>query len=55
MGPRGEGIFALDLATKRARIVARPPAPITAGGAADDRALYFASGPRIYRFPFPTN
>jgi hypothetical protein len=54
-GLAGDGIFTLDVTTKRARIVAHPPAPITAGGVADDRVLYFSSGPRIYGFALPRN
>jgi hypothetical protein len=45
-----EGIFAIDTRSNKAEIVARPPVKITGGFAMRDGAIYFISGPTIYRY-----
>jgi len=45
-----EGIFAIDTATNQARVVATAPEKITAGFAMRDDAIYFVSGPAVYRY-----
>jgi hypothetical protein len=60
LGPEGwiwglstEGIFVIDPASKSAHLIAKPPEPITAGFAAQWPYLFYASGPRIYRYKLP--
>jgi streptogramin lyase len=48
-----QGIFVFDPRTNAARLVATSPDPITGGFAMDERALYFASGSKVYRFEIP--
>jgi hypothetical protein len=50
-----DGIVMIDPAAQSARVRARPPEPITAGFAAQWPHLYYASGPRIYRYTLPTD
>ncbi len=47
------GVFAIDPRTHDVELVARAPQRITAGFAIKEGALWFASGPSIYRFAFP--
>lgn len=49
-GLAGEGIFAIDTKTNTASLVARSPQRITAGFELRDGAIYFASGPAVYRY-----
>ncbi|HXH09122.1 MAG TPA: hypothetical protein VNP04_05055 [Alphaproteobacteria bacterium] len=45
-----EGIFAIDPLTHAVNLIAKPPEPITAGFAMLADSLYYASGPKIYRY-----
>jgi hypothetical protein len=47
------GIFAIDPRTSDVQLVARPPKPITGGFAFRNNAIYFLSGPDLYRFALP--
>ncbi len=52
-GVTREHVFAVDPDTIAATPVAALPEPCTAGFALDGAALYYASGPRVYRFRRP--
>lgn len=45
-----EGIFAIDPRTHAVKLIAKAPEPITAGFAMLGDSLYYASGPKIYRY-----
>jgi hypothetical protein len=49
-GHPNAGIFAIDPRTNDVRLVARPPKTITGGFAFKNNAIYFLSGPDLYRF-----
>ncbi|HEU4682875.1 MAG TPA: hypothetical protein VFS39_00045 [Nitrospira sp.] len=49
-GLSGEGIFTIDPASQSVRLIAKAPEPVTAGFALQWPFLYYASGPRIYRY-----
>ena len=53
-GLASEGIFTVDPVTDTVKIMARPPAPISAGFAMGGMNLYFASGPKTYRYTLPS-
>lgn len=53
-GLSADGIFAIDPVRDSATLIARAPEPITAGFAAQWPYLYYASGPRIYRYTVPS-
>jgi streptogramin lyase len=52
-GITGEGIFTIDPDTYAAKRVAAAPERITAGFVLNGRNLYFASGPKVYRYTLP--
>jgi streptogramin lyase len=45
-----EGIFAIDTGSNECRLVAKAPEKITAGFAMREGAIYFVSGPAVYRY-----
>jgi hypothetical protein len=47
-----DAVFAVDPATETVRRVADLPEPFTAGFAAGGDSLYYASGPKVYRFRY---
>jgi hypothetical protein len=60
LGPDGrlyglaeEAIFAIDPKNGQVSLLARPPAPITAGMAILGRKIYFGSGANLYEFGIP--
>jgi hypothetical protein len=60
LGPDGrlyglaeEAIFAIDPKNDQVSLLARPPAPITAGMAILGRKIYFGSGANLYEFEIP--
>jgi outer membrane protein assembly factor BamB len=52
-GLSADNIFVLDPASNSTHVIAKPPEPITAGFAVQWPYLYYASGPRIYRYTLP--
>ncbi len=50
IGLARDGIFQIDVRSHAIRLLAKSPQPISAGFALRDGALYFASGPVLYRY-----
>jgi streptogramin lyase len=49
-GLASSGIFAIDTKTDEAAMIAQSPKPITGGFAMSARAIYFISGPEVWRW-----